>query len=233
MKIPFLSPRFALTTVIDCRYAGMLVLALSPLAIHAQDDTPPEPPPAPAAVIPGEGFAASKYKVLWTKSPFSVASAEAVAESADYSIVGLAKIDGVSYACLIDKSNNEHFLVTSDKPARGLTLQSVTGGKESMAILLRNGETLSLKMDATAAPQMAMPNQPPPQPGMPPNMQPGMPPPVSPYPGTRSPYPNLGRGVPGQPGQPPRIRPRHRPITVPPRPNPQGQPVPNQAPATQ
>jgi hypothetical protein len=82
--------------------------------------------------LPEGGFAPSHYEVLWTKSPFAVASAEAAQESPDYDLVGVAQIDGMFYACLIDKQSNEHFLLaTDDKSVRGLRLISVTRGQDN------------------------------------------------------------------------------------------------------
>jgi hypothetical protein len=109
-------------------------------------------------IVPGDGFAASRYESLWTKSPFSVATPDGPAESADYAMVGVAQFDGVSYASLIDKQTNEHFLVSSDKPARGLVLVSVARGHDSsdMSAVIQNGpKTISLKLEQ--APAMGIP----------------------------------------------------------------------------
>jgi len=151
-------------------------------------------------VLPGEGFAASHYEALWTKSPFSVSSSEAAPDSPDYTLVAVARFDGVYYASLIDQKSQEHFLVTSDKPARGLTLISVTpghGDKDTFAMMQKDGQTLTLKMQTSAAAGAA------------PNTMPGANPPtnVLPAPGT---------GAPGEAPPPARIR---RPLNhLPPRP---------------
>ncbi|HUB67154.1 MAG TPA: hypothetical protein VL981_06690 [Candidatus Methylacidiphilales bacterium] len=82
---------------------------------------------ADMAALPGNGFASSRYEALWTKSPFAVASSDMPDKSFEYALVGIAQIDGVCYASLIDKSNSNHFLLaTNDKVVQGLRLISVT-----------------------------------------------------------------------------------------------------------
>ena len=110
---------------------------------------------ADESVLPGAGFPASRYETLWSKSPFAVASDEAVAAaSPDYSLVGVAQIEGVSYVSVIDTHSNEHFVVTSDKPVRGITLVSVTRGQTTdatTALVQLGGQNLTLKMDPSLA----------------------------------------------------------------------------------
>jgi len=99
-------------------------------------------------VAPTEGFAASRYEPLWTKSPFSVASDAAPVESPDYSLVGIARFDGVSYASLVEKRSQEHFLLATGQPARGLTLVSITEGPEAtdvLAVVSMDGQLITLK----------------------------------------------------------------------------------------
>jgi hypothetical protein len=100
-------------------------------------------PPA----LPGNGFDASRYKTLWTKSPFAVASDNSAQTSPDYSLVGIAEIDGISYASLIDKQSQEHFLLCSDKPDRGLTLISIKRGQDTSdttaIIQKKDGESIN------------------------------------------------------------------------------------------
>jgi hypothetical protein len=110
--------------------------------------------------LPDTGFANSKYEKLWSKSPFAVASPEAgPSTSPDYSLVGIAKVDGISYASLIDKKNQEHFLLGTDKGDRGLSLVSITEGKDtdnSFAVISRDGVTTQLKLEeAPAGPALA------------------------------------------------------------------------------
>jgi hypothetical protein len=108
-------------------------------------------PPA----LPGNGFDASRYKTLWTKSPFAVASDNSAQTSPDYSLVGIAEIDGISYASLIDKQSQEHFLLCSDKPDRGLTLISIKRGQDTSdttaIIQKKDGESITLKLETVVA----------------------------------------------------------------------------------
>jgi hypothetical protein len=189
------------------KYAFLIVtaaLALTAPPIRADD-----------SAVPGAGFPASRYEVLWTKSPFAVATAEAAAVSPDYSLVGISNIEGVSYAGLIDKQKNEHFLVSTDKPTRGMTLTSITvghNGSDTLAVVQKDGELITLKLEQ--APGMAAA----PNPNAPPiNIpMPNITTPPLPMPGALAPYP--GQGV---------TRPFarfHRPlINLPPRPGQQQQ----------
>ena len=107
------------------------------------------------APLPGSGFDASRYATLWMKSPFVVASTDAPAASPDYDLVGIAQIDGVSYASLIDKNNNnQHFLISGDHPAEGVSLVSITRGQnagDTTAVIQKNGQSLTLKLTAALA----------------------------------------------------------------------------------
>jgi len=115
------------------------------------------PARADAPVLPGAGFAASRYEVLWTKSPFAVASAEGGQESPDYALKGIAQFDGISYASLIDKRSPgpepEHFLLSSDKPVKGLTLVSISRGHDSsgtFAVIQKDGQVSTLKLETVS-----------------------------------------------------------------------------------
>ena len=131
--------------------AGLSVMTLT---LRAED------PPVPAG-----GFPASRYQTLWSKSPFAVATAEAGQEaSPDYTLAGIANVDGVSYASVIDNHNNqEHFLLSSAKPTRGLTLTSITrgqNGSDTLAVVQKDGQLITLKMQpapAASAPLLATP----------------------------------------------------------------------------
>jgi hypothetical protein len=106
-----------------------------------------EPSP-PAGVFPPD-----RYESLWNKSPFSVATAEAAPDSPDYMLVGIAQIEGISYASLIDRQTQEHFLVSSNKANRGITLSSVTEGKngaDTLAVVVKDGQPLTLKLETVA-----------------------------------------------------------------------------------
>lgn len=168
------------------------------------------------ASLPGDGFAAEHYEKLWTQSPFAVASADSAAtpESSDYQIVGIARFDGVSYASLIDKQSQEHFLLSDAKPIRGLKLISITEGKttaESFAVVQKNGESLTLKLEPPATGPVAS------VPGMPPQIP--MPNPAIAVP--QIPMPGTGVSQPGMepPHPPPAVNFRRRLIRVPPPPD--------------
>lgn len=123
------------------------------------------------AAVPSANFNAAHYETLWTKSPFSVATAEAVEESPDYSVVGVTQLDGVSYASIIEKQNQDHFLISSDKPYKGLLLKTITrshDGKDTYATVEKDGQILTLKLESAAVSATV--------PGMPPVTVPGVPP---------------------------------------------------------
>ncbi len=114
--------------------------------------------------VPAGGFPASRYQALWSKSPFAVATAEAGQDaSPDYALAGIANVDGVSYASVIDNHNQEHFLLSSAKPTRGLTLTLITrgqNGSDTLAIVQKDGQLITLKMQpapAASAPLVASP----------------------------------------------------------------------------
>ncbi len=121
-----------------------LALFLTPPPIRADD---------PA--VPDAGFNASRYESLWTKSPFAVATAEAEGESSpDYFLVGIANIDGISYASVIERQNQEHFLISTDKANRGMTLTSINrnhDGTSTYAVVQKDGQLLTLKLELPPA----------------------------------------------------------------------------------
>jgi hypothetical protein len=113
---------------------------------------------APGPDLPGPGFDSSRYEGLWTKSPFAIATPDAPAASEDYELVGMAQFDGISYVTLIDKQNQEHLIVASDKPLRDsrhnldLRLVSIAhGAGGASAVLLRNGESITLREEQSPA----------------------------------------------------------------------------------
>ena len=113
--------------------------------------TPAAPSDADPDAAPREGFPANRYQALWTKSPFAVETPEAGEESPDYSLVGVAQFDGVFYASLVQKQNSEHFLVSSDKPYKGLTLTAITRGRDvadTTASLIKDGQPITLKLES-------------------------------------------------------------------------------------
>jgi hypothetical protein len=149
---------------------------------------------ADAPGLPGAGFNASRYDTLWTKSPFAVASADASAPaSSDYSLVGIAQFEGISYASLIEKQSQEHFLISGEKPTRGFTLVSVTRGKEdgtdTFAVVQKDGQSITLRLESAppsgavaasvSTPQIPMPGAAvPSHPGAISRPPPGTPPPI-------------------------------------------------------
>jgi hypothetical protein len=156
------------------------LVALNLQAVRADD-----------AVVPGPGFPASRYEALWKKSPFAVATTEASEDtSPDYTLVGIANFDGITYGSVIEtKPPQEHFLISTDRANRGLRLTSISigqNGADTYATVLKDGQSITLKLEQSAAtPVMgAQPNQP--LPGMP-----GAPPPQIPMPGS-NPFPGYG-----------------------------------------
>ena len=178
-------------------------LALTALPVGADDP-----------VVPGAGFPASRYETLWTKSPFAVATAEANEgpESPDYSLVGIAtNVNGISYASVIEKQKNEHFLISTDKPTRGMTLTSITighNGSDTYALVQKDGQPITLKLEQALAMAAANSNGPPINISIPNgNNTPPLPPPGTgnfPGPGSTRPFPRFHRPLihlPFQPGQ--------------------------------
>ena len=193
----------------------------APAVSHTAAVAPATPSDTDPDAAPREGFPAKRYEALWTKSPFAVETPEAGEESPDYSLVGVAQFDGVFYASLVQKQNQEHFLVSSDKPYKGLTLTAITHGHDvadTTASLIKDGQPITLKLEAGTV----MP--PAPIPGMPstytPNIaMPGIVPQNIPMPGS----PQAGSMMPVRPLV--RI---HRPaIHLPPRSTQPGQPPAN------
>ena len=165
--------------------------------------------------MPGEGFPASRYETLWTKSPFAVETPEAAQGSPDYQLVGIARFDGVSYASLIETQTQQHFLLSSDQPVRGLTLISITRGQGpagNQVIVQKNGQQITLHQDTSNTG---------PGPGQ--SAPPGVAPAPAPAP-VAQPLPMPGAGGPGTAPFPRR---RFLPIHLPPSP---GQVAPAPAP---
>jgi hypothetical protein len=113
---------------------------------------------ADANAVPGQGFPASRYETLWTKSPFAVATPEAAQSSPDYQLVGVARYNGVSCAGIIEVQTGQHFLLSSDKPTHGLTLISITPGQGqtgNQAVVQKDGQPLTLTQDVSAVAPVA------------------------------------------------------------------------------
>lgn len=59
-------------------------------------------------------------------------------------LVGLAKLDGVAYASLVNVRTGEHFLPSSRAADGGIELVAVTGGED--AIIRQNGQSVQLRL---------------------------------------------------------------------------------------
>jgi hypothetical protein len=192
-------------------------------------DAPVVPPDAAASedtTAAHQGYAPPRYQELWTKSPFAVETPdENVTESAEYSLVGIAQLDGVTYASLIEKQNQDHILLSSDKPLNGLSLNSVTQKEDgTYATLSHNGELITIKLEVATASVAVQPSGVPANyqqmPGMPGNNVGGqnIPMPGTFNPSTARPFirirrpliripPPASNQAPGQPGPPPNAGP--------------------------
>ena len=129
-------------------WASPAVLGLALLLLPCGGDAA-----EPASPLPGPGFDGDLYANLWTKSPFSIATADAPVASQDFQLVGMAQFDGVSYITLIEKQSGEHFILASDKPVKNLTLVSIARGPGvPFAIIQRDGVRLTLQEENASAP---------------------------------------------------------------------------------
>lgn len=186
------------------------------------------------AALPGEGYAASHYETLWTKSPFSVATPDTVEASPDYTVAGITQLEGIAYASVVDSHSGAHFLISSEKANKeGLKLVAITrshNSPDTYVSVQKDGQPLTLKLQSAPAT--------PPTPGANPNEPPIMVPPVTQniqMPGGNNPSPVPGF-VPGSPFGAGQASPRpiriHRPtIHLPPMPAPgENQPAPQGAP---
>jgi hypothetical protein len=190
-----------------------LVLLLALAAPAAQPVRADDP------ALPNAGFPASRYEPLWTKSPFAVATSEVSQEtSPDYMLVGIANVEGISYASVIEtKTPQEHFLISSDKPTRGLKLTSITrnhDGSDTYAVVQKDGQSITLKLEqppATAVVATAPPTNTVAMPG-------GMTPQIT--------MPGAAPSFPATSGARPPARFRHPLIHLPPPPAQQQQPAP-------
>src|SRR5271154_2375647 len=81
---------------------------------------------------------------LLTSSPLIAAGDT---DPSEYTLVGLARCDGISYACLADKQTGDTFTLRTGKSERGFTLASVTGGHDEgtpSATIQKNGHATTL-----------------------------------------------------------------------------------------
>ncbi len=169
------------------------------------------------AVLPAKSFPASHYETLWTKSPFSVATPEDADTSPDYTLVGITQLEGVAYASVVDAHTQDHFVISTAKTVQGLKLTSIThsrNGSDTFAAVVKDGQTLTLKLQSAPV-QPAAPGAN----GQPPGMMPGVTqniqmPGIVGQPGIPGVDPSLNSGAP----RPVRV---HRPlIHLPPPPQP-------------
>jgi hypothetical protein len=176
----------------------LIVLASLPTSVVAD--------PSADAGLPATGFNGDRYNTLWTKSPFAIATPENSAASDDYRLVGLAEFDGVSYASLIVKQTQEHFILTSEKPERELQLVSVRPDANGGSVVIEHhGEQLVLHQE-TAPPANAA--------TVPPPMAPPGPGVIS-----NAPFnPSVGGVIPSPYTPRPRVRFHRPPIVIPPPP---------------
>jgi hypothetical protein len=125
------------------RASFVLVIVLSLRSLFAED----------GLLVQGQGYSADRYAILWTKSPFAVASndADTTATMSDYELAGVAQAGGVCYASLIEKRTQVHLLLSSDKSAGSLELVSISRSSAGMptALVRDNGKLLRLNIDKT------------------------------------------------------------------------------------
>jgi hypothetical protein len=103
--------------------------------------------------LPGAGFDAARYEALWKQSPFAVATPEAGPSSPDYALVGVAQFDHVSYASLVDRHTQEHFVVSSEQPSHGVVLLSIIRDADqtpSSAALRIRGDSQILPLESAS-----------------------------------------------------------------------------------
>jgi hypothetical protein len=117
-------------------------------------------PPASAneALLPSSGVSVAHYESLWSKSPFAVATTEPAADaSSDFTLVGTARFDGVSYASLIDNKKQQHLLLSTRNSDQGLTLVSINSTQDApaSAIITENGKSLRLVLSQAASSSLA------------------------------------------------------------------------------
>jgi hypothetical protein len=105
---------------------------------------------ADAPIVPADGYSASHYGSLWARSPFAVATSEVPVDSdPGYALVGVAHLDGVDYANVIETKSQRHFLVFSGGTTCGLSLVSISRGdrpSDASAVLKKDGELIQVKM---------------------------------------------------------------------------------------
>jgi hypothetical protein len=83
----------------------------------------------------------------------SVRASDSSPASFDYSLVGLARFDGVSYASLLNTKTQEHVFLSTANPEGGLKLSSITTDNDPLgpsAWIQNNGVSILLKLGSGA-----------------------------------------------------------------------------------
>lgn len=107
----------------------MSLMAIAPLTLPAADDAPVPPP-----------FDAERYRPLWEKSPFTLASAEIIptANFADeYAIVSMSKVDGRHYVRVMNKTTQQRITVSSENPVDGIEIVEVSPNRNPLEASVR------------------------------------------------------------------------------------------------
>jgi len=79
----------------------------------------------------------------------SVTATDLSPTTSDFSLVGIARFDGASYACLFDAKTQRHLLLSTRDPESGLKLVSVASEDDSVgpsALIQANGTSILLKL---------------------------------------------------------------------------------------
>ena len=104
-----------------------------------------------SVIVPESGPDVSRYTTLWTNSPFVTATEEAPAETPDYLLTGVAELEGVSYASLIDQKNKSHILLASDKPMANLKLISISRNRSMItAVVDQGGRRITVQLQESS-----------------------------------------------------------------------------------
>jgi hypothetical protein len=93
----------------------------------------------------------------------SAGGTEQPANASNYFLVGIAQIDGISYASLVDRQTNYHYLLSTAKSDEGLVLTSIaddgaTVKKDGVAIFLKLGCAASLDQSNSTSSSLSLTN---------------------------------------------------------------------------
>ncbi len=157
-----------------------VLLALALLPARGADApailSPSAPAPGPAkkkeppSVVPA-ATTADRYKPIWVRSPFSVASATDE-PGGDWVMTGLASDGGGPVVFLFNRQNQKRIMVTGQADGDGFSVESIDYKPdylESSARIKTPAETITVKFDKNlvAAAATAAPAGPGPAPGLP------------------------------------------------------------------